>query len=241
VWRFAECKAGIPVLISQYSLQFDQLHIFEEYKLAVQHVATAVWTVIIQAYSIHGQGQEVLQLFNSMQQHKVKPDATTLTCVLTGCSHSGLVEQAWNIYNTMEAQFNITPDEHHQTCMVDVWGRAGMLEQAENFINRIPHQHVTMWKALLGACHNHRDIKCAQNAAAQILKLDPNDASTYVSLANTHATVGNWRESKHLWTEMKQQNIKKIPGITWVTINGITEVFYVDSWDHPYPISKYMC
>lgn len=199
-----------------------------------ENVDVVIWNAIIQAHTMHGQGQEALNLFNSMHQHNIKPDIATIVCVLNGCSHSGLVDQAWNIYSTMESQYDIPPDEQHQTCMVDVWGRAGMLEQAEKFINSMAHQDVKMWQTLLGACHIHKDIKRAQNAASHILKLVPRDASTYVSLANTYAAVENWDERARVWMAMKSKNIKKTPGITWVTINGVTETFYVESQDHPY-------
>lgn len=193
-----------------------------------------MWTAIIQAHGIHGKGQEALQYFNSMQQHNIKPSEITLTCVLNSCSHSGLVEQAWGIYNSMEENFHITPTDRHQACMVDVWGRAGMLEQAEKFINSLPHQHISIWQALLGASRNSGDVERVQRAAHQILKLEPRNAATHVLLANTHAAAGNWEESSQVWSEMTNQNIKKIPGTTWVTINGKTETFYVGSLDHPY-------
>jgi hypothetical protein len=61
-----------------------------------------------------------------------------------------------------------------------------------------------------------------------------------VLLANTYSAAGKWEESTHIWSEMTRQNIKKVPGMTWVTINGKTETFYVDSWDHPYPICHSM-
>jgi pentatricopeptide repeat protein len=220
-------------------LKFDNIYIFEEYKILLKpgHDAVVIWTAIIQAYSIHGLGHETLQLFACMQQQNIKPSAITFICVLTGCSHAGLVEQAWNIYSSMEEQYNITPAEPHQACMVDVWGRAGMLEQAEKFINNLPRQHVSLWQTLLGASRNHGNIHFAQKAAFQILQLEPRDSSTYILLANTHAATGNWKEHTSVWSEMLNQNIKKIPGITWVTINGKTENFYVDSWDHPYLLS----
>jgi pentatricopeptide repeat protein len=193
-----------------------------------------VWTAIIHAHGIHGQGKQAVCLFNSMQQQNIKPSAITLTCVLNACSHAGLVKQAFSIYNSMKEQFNINPTNQHQACMVDVWGRAGMLEQAETFINNLPHQHISVWQALLGASRNCGDVQHAQQAASQILKLEPHNAATYVLLANTYSAAGNWMESTQIWTEMLDQNIKKIPGMTWVTINGKTETFYVDS-NHPYP------
>lgn len=67
------------------------------------------------------------------------------------------------------------------------------------------------------------------------MRIDPNDAATYVLLANTYGAAGIRDKQAAVWNDMKQKNIKKIPGATWVTINGKTEMFYVDS-KHRYPI-----
>lgn len=170
-----------------------------------------------------------MELFNNMLQQNIKPDTTTLTCVLSSCSHSGLVKQAQNIYNSMEKLFNITPTYEHQACMVDVWGRAGMLEKAETFINHLPTQHIAVWETLLVASRNKGDIQRAQRAASKILELAPHDASTYVLLANTYSVVGNLKKRLQILQERDQQNIKKSPGKTWVIVNGKTETFM---WIH---------
>lgn len=59
------------------------------------------------------------------------------------------------------------------------------------------------------------------------------EASPYVVLANTYASLGRWTDHAAVWNEMKANNIKKIPGSTWVTVNGRSEVFFVDA-DHLY-------
>lgn len=51
---------------------------------------------------MHGYGQEAIQLFEQMQQYNKKPDSVTLVSVLNACSHSGMVNEAIDIYNMME-------------------------------------------------------------------------------------------------------------------------------------------
>jgi pentatricopeptide repeat protein len=194
-----------------------------------------IWTAIIQAYSIHGDAKEAFKLFEIMQKH-VKPDAVTFVCLLNACSHAGLVECAWETLTSMKHKYGIDPDTAHQACMVDAWGRAGKLEQAENFIKQLGKQDPILWRTLLSASHNWNDVGRAQRAASQVWLLDPQNAATYVLLANTYAAVGRWKEQVEIWTKMKTNNIKKTPGATWVTVNGQTEIFYVDS-SHLYPIS----
>jgi hypothetical protein len=56
-----------------------------------------------------------------------------------------------------------------------------------------------------------------------------------ILLANTYGASGLREERNSTWQDMANQNTKKIPGITWVTINGKTESFYVEAKSHPYP------
>lgn len=204
----------------QQLLLFDIMYLFGEYEHFIKSTkdAEVIWTAMIHAHGMHGQGKEALKLFKAMQQRNIKPTTITITCILNACSQSGLVEQAWKIYNSMEQQYGIIPTNQHQVCMVDVWGRARMLDTAENFIEQMTHKHVSVWQALLGASRNSGDVERAKRAASQILELIPKDAATHVLLANTYAAAGNWEECEQVWSGMQQQNIKKIPGTTWVTI-----------------------
>lgn len=107
--------------------------------------------------------------------------------------------------------------------------RAGMLDKAENYIMSLENQDVNCWQALLGACNIHGDVERAKRVAEKIWKLKPQDSSTLVLMANTFAAAGRWDEHFNMWTEMKSQNIKKNPGATWVSVNGKTETFHMDS------------
>jgi pentatricopeptide repeat protein len=59
------------------------------------------WTAMIQSLGIHGNGKEALDLYYRMLQH-FNPNKITLTCVLNSCSHSGLIQEAFEIYHSME-------------------------------------------------------------------------------------------------------------------------------------------
>ena len=178
------------------------------------------WTTIIDAHGIHGHGEQANRLFEEMQEHGVVPNAVTLICILNACSHSQMHTKAWTIYSTMLDNFGFSPTDSHHACMVDAWSRAGMLDKAEQFISNLNNPTAIVWKTLLGASCIHGDSALAQKAAAEVLKLEPNDAATYVVLGNTLANTGNLVESARVWQEMKDKQIKKIPGVTWVTING---------------------
>lgn len=95
-------------------------YIFDEY----DHNDSITWTAMIQAYSIHGQSKEALILFNKMKNEKIRMSGKTLVCILNACSHNGLVDEAWEIYNNIiNNNYNVLPQHQHHACMVDVWAR----------------------------------------------------------------------------------------------------------------------
>lgn len=50
------------------------------------------WSMMIAGYGTYGQGEEVLALFQNMQQTGIKPDYITFTSMLCACSYAGLVD-----------------------------------------------------------------------------------------------------------------------------------------------------
>src|SRR5690606_15776148 len=101
----------------------------------------------------------------------------------TACSHSGLIEDAINIFNSMTEKYEILPEEKHYNCLIDVFGRAGRLDEAENIINNmnINPGEITLM-TLLGACRTHIDVERAERVFDKIKKLESaqNIASAYV-------------------------------------------------------------
>ena len=60
-----------------------------------------IWTSIISAYASHGDADTSLSLFYEMLNSGIQPDQVTFTAVLTACSHSGVVDKAWKIFDTI--------------------------------------------------------------------------------------------------------------------------------------------
>ncbi|KNA06049.1 hypothetical protein SOVF_184660 [Spinacia oleracea] len=84
------------------------------------------FTSIVNGYACNGLGKECLKLLEVMFQKGLKPDRVTFLCVLTGCNHSGLVEEGRRVFESMKSLHGIEPDPRHYSCMVDLLGRAGL-------------------------------------------------------------------------------------------------------------------
>ncbi|TQD80453.1 hypothetical protein C1H46_033966 [Malus baccata] len=54
-----------------------------------------LWTSMISACALHGQGREAVQLFELMIKEGIKPNEVSFVVVLNACSHAGLLEEGF--------------------------------------------------------------------------------------------------------------------------------------------------
>ncbi|CAK9200416.1 unnamed protein product [Sphagnum troendelagicum] len=164
------------------------------------------WNAILGGCAMHGHGNETLKLFEQMCEEGVKPDDITFVCLLSACSHAGLVDEGMCCYASMITVFMISPKSEHYSCMVDLLGRAGKLHEAENMIKVMPGKpYVPAWRALLGACKIHGNVEMGECVAKQFLELQPENAVDYVLLSNIYAAAGN----RHLCENVELQETGK--------------------------------
>ncbi|RVW98841.1 Pentatricopeptide repeat-containing protein [Vitis vinifera] len=159
-----------------------------------------VWTAIISAYSAHGDANAALRLFGDMLSNGTQPDPVTFTAVLAACAHSGMVNEAWKIFDEMFLKYGLQPCVEHYACMVGVLSRAGMLSEAAEFICKMPIEpNAKVWGALLNG------VSVSGN---------------YVIMANLYSQAGRWEEAENIREKMKKIGLKKIPGTSWIETSG---------------------
>eukprot|EP00253_Pinus_taeda_P001283 PITA_01283 len=200
--------------------------------IAEQNVIS--WTAMIVGYAHHGYGYEALELFEQMQKEAIKPNSITFIGVLSACSHVGLVTEGQLYFDSMSEDHGIIPSIEHYACMVDLLGRAGHLDRAKEFINSVPFEHGTkLWRIFLGACKIHGNVELGKQAAKSILKLEPEDVSTYVMLSNIFAAAGKWDDVAIVRKLMKDRGLKKEPGCSWIEVGNHMHTFVVRDMSHP--------
>eukprot|EP01018_Ginkgo_biloba_P011334 Gb_02266 [translate_table: standard] len=186
------------------------------------------WNAMIAGYAINGYGKEALKLFEQMQHSGMNPNHVTFVCVLSACSHAGLINEGWQYFDCMSQYYNITPTMEHYGCMVDLLGRAGCLDEAQAFINQMPiRPDATVWGSLLSACRMHNNIGLGQHVAENIFELDPKNAASYVLLSNLYATCDRWDGIEKVRKMMKERRVKKTPGCSWIEVDKHVHSFLV--------------
>jgi pentatricopeptide repeat protein len=192
------------------------------------------WTTILGGCAMHGHGKEALKHFERMCEEGVQPDDVTFICLLSACSHAGLVGEGMHCYASMVKDYMISAKLEHYTCMVDLLGRAGHLQEAENMVMAMPCKpHVAVWMALLSACRIHGHVEMAERIAKRILEMEPDNAAVYVLLSDIYAAGGNKHLCQTIEQQRKEKGVKKQPGRTWIEVNNEVHTFVVDDQDHP--------
>eukprot|EP01018_Ginkgo_biloba_P010117 Gb_21745 [translate_table: standard] len=193
-----------------------------------------LWSAMIAGYGMHGHGKDALEVFGQMQQIGMKPNHVTFTCVLSACSHAGLVDEGWQYFYCMSRDYSITPRVKHYACMVDLLGRAGHLDEAQDFIKQMPLEpDAGVWGALLGACRIHCNIELGEHVAEHLFDLQPTHAGYYILLSNIYAAAGRWDDVAKIRAMMTDRGVRKAPGRSLIEVNKRVHSFLVGDRSHP--------
>ncbi|XP_043699091.1 pentatricopeptide repeat-containing protein At5g06540 [Telopea speciosissima] len=194
---------------------------------------TVSWTAIIAGLAMHGHAERSLQYFSEMVKTDLKPKDITFTAVLSACSHGGLVEKGFQIFESMKRDYGLEPRLEHYGCMVDLLGRAGKLEEAERFILKMPVQpNPPIWGALLAACRIHRNVDIGERVGKILIQLQPGHSGYYVLLSNIYARANKWDNVTRLRKMMKDRGVKKPPGYSLIEIGGTVHCFTIGDKSH---------
>ncbi|KAL3653424.1 hypothetical protein CASFOL_003105 [Castilleja foliolosa] len=193
------------------------------------------FTAILSAYAYHGFAAHALCIFERMSQMNVKPSDVTLLCVLSACSHAGLVDQGLRYFRSMEREYGFVPKMEHYACVVDLLGRVGRLDEAYEFIMKemAVEPDEMVWQTLLAGCRVHGNVELGELAADKIMSLCPEHSSMYVLLSNTYLETGSFREGGDVRKVMREKGVRKEAGWSWISVKGRVHRFYARDNDHP--------
>lgn len=198
------------------------------------------WNAMVSGYSQHGLGEEALQIFERMQHHNVKPNHATFVSVLRACAHMGLLEKGLEYFEMMVSEYRFDPQLEHYCCMVDILGRSRRVNEALKLIQEMPFEaDAVIWRTMLSACSTHGYVEVAEKAASHILRLDPEDSSTYVLLSNIYANTGMWEEVLKMRKVMRCNKLRKEPGCSWIQVKDEVHMFLVGDRAHPRGVEIY--
>lgn len=190
---------------------------------------------IIMGFAINGKSIEAIEIFFRMiKEPGLRPNDITFVGALNACSHGGLMDLGYEIFNSMNRIYGIEPQIEHYGCMVDLMSRTGHLEEAYDFIVKmeLPPDHI-IWSSLLNGCKIHGNFEVGEKVAQTLLHFGDIDAGIYVLISNLYASVGKWEEAARVKAKMKESGVEKEPGCSLVEVNNEIHEFIVGDIRHP--------
>ncbi|KAK7351313.1 hypothetical protein VNO77_10663 [Canavalia gladiata] len=193
----------------------------------------ASWNAMIVGLAQHGNAEEALHFFKVMKSRGVRPDRVTFIGVLSACSHSGLISEAYENFYSMRKNFGIEPEIEHYSCLVDALSRAGRIQEAEKVILSMPFEaSSSMYRTLLNACRVQGDKETGKRVAEKLFTLEPSDSAAYVLLSNIYAAANQWENVVSARKMMKRVKVKKDPGFSWVDVKNKVHLFVAGDRSH---------
>ncbi|KAE9617301.1 putative tetratricopeptide-like helical domain, DYW domain-containing protein [Lupinus albus] len=193
-----------------------------------------VFNAVISGLAMNGHVRAAFGVFGQMGKYGIHPDGNTFVGLLCGCTHAGLVSDGRRYFNSMSDVFNVAPTIEHYGCMVDLLARAGLLVEAQNLIKSMPIKaNVIVWGALLGGCRLHRDTQLAEHVLKQLIELEPWNSGHYILLSNIYAASHRWDEAERIRSTVNKKGMQKLPGCSWVEVDGVVHEFLVGDTSHP--------
>ena len=214
----------VSAMVDMYS-KSGNIKYAEKIFRRVSNTDAVLYNIMIAGYAHHGHENQAIQKFEEMLERGFRPDAITFVAILSACRHCGLVELGEKYFASMK-NYNILPEIDHYACMIDLYGRANQLEKAIAFMKRIPIEpDAVILGAFLNACRINRNTKLAKEAEEKLLRIEGDNGARYVQLANVYAAEGKWVEMGRIRRKMRENEIKKFAGCSWVYVENRVHIF----------------
>ncbi|KAG6514592.1 hypothetical protein ZIOFF_024960 [Zingiber officinale] len=199
------------------------------------------WTSIICGCAQNGHSEEATRFFDLLLKSGTKPDQIVFIGVLSACAHAGFIDKGLRIFHSIKDEHSLEHTSDHYACVVDLLSRAGRFEEAEEIIEKMPMKpDKFLWASLLGGCRLHKNLRLGKRAAEALFDLEPENAASYVTLANIYAAAGMWDEVEKVRKTMDQLGVIKKPGSSWIEVKRKFHVFLVGDKSHPMTEDIYM-
>ncbi|KAI3909845.1 hypothetical protein MKW92_045655 [Papaver armeniacum] len=177
------------------------------------------WNSMIMGYGTHGHGEKAIEMFLEMEKNGPMPNDATFICVLSACTHSGMVLEGLRYFKVMQKVYKIEPKVEHYGCMIDLLGRAGLVKDSEELIKMMPMKAgPALWGALLSSCQIHSNSELGELVGKKLITLEPNNAGAYVLLSNIYAMAGKWVDVEKVRKMKEEKGLQKDSGFSLINL-----------------------
>ncbi|XP_047339027.1 pentatricopeptide repeat-containing protein At5g55740, chloroplastic [Impatiens glandulifera] len=201
----------------------------------ISNKETPIYNAMISAYAVQGRYLDAINMLKKLEEEGKEPDGITFTCILSACSHSGLLNEGVRVFIDMVEKYRIKPRMEHYGCMVSLFSRLGYLEEALDIIRSMPFSpDAQILSSLLAGTKEEGKIETGEYISEFLFEIESTSCGNYVALSNAYAGIGRFDEASRVRRMMREKSVKKNPGCSWIQIGGNSRVF-VSGYDASYP------
>lgn len=202
----------------------------------IERKNSVLWTSMIMGFAQSGRGSEALELFEHLvAKEGYRPDHICFTALLTACIHAGFLDQGIEYFTKMTSEYSLVPQLDQYAILVDLYARNGHLRKAKEVMDEMPYEpNYVMWTSFLSSCRVYGEVELGREAANQLFKMEPENASSYITLASIYARAAMWAEVAEIRKLMQQKGVKKnAAGWSWIEVDNGVHLFSVSATSHP--------
>ncbi|CAF1152611.1 unnamed protein product [Rotaria sordida] len=201
---------------------------------SIDNPDVVAYNAMIYVYGLNRMGLEAVDLYRKMPHHL--RNEVTYVCVLNGCSHSGLLDEAHSIFNESSQK-----NKQVITTMVDCLSRLYRFDEAQKLIDDYeksnPPSSVMYMAMLSGARNSHQHI-LSKKIYDRMNILFPDEKETLKSgsilVGNTYSSVVDYQEAVNIRSKrIRELGTKVKPGVSWTEFNGEILQFKANDRSHP--------
>ncbi|KAM0950862.1 putative tetratricopeptide-like helical domain superfamily [Dioscorea sansibarensis] len=178
------------------------------------------WNTMIGGCGSHGRALDSIRLFHDMVNSGLKPNMITMTNVLMACSHGGLVDEGMELIKWAMREYDVVVSSEQCACVVDMLSRAGRLEEVVELAGEIEGGGGSVWGAVLAACEVYGSVEFGRVAFDALVRLEPENAGNYVTMASIYSKAGMWDEAKMVRRMIDGKGMVKPTGNSWIHVEA---------------------
>ncbi|KAI5065732.1 hypothetical protein GOP47_0020427 [Adiantum capillus-veneris] len=165
------------------------------------------WTSMIAGYVRQGRARDALQLFDKMQQERVKPNSITFTNVLNACASLGALTEGQMIHVSIKDS-ELKVDAGLANALLHMYCKCGSLKEARLVFEDIVHKKTVSWNVLIAAYIEQDQYELAIQLFQQMQKQRVEaDEITFVSILRACACLEDLELGKEIHSYVVQRGL----------------------------------
>ncbi|EFJ33780.1 hypothetical protein SELMODRAFT_20633, partial [Selaginella moellendorffii] len=149
------------------------------------------WNSMVVAYSQHGHGEEMLELFRKMD---VEPDSITYASILGACSAMELLELGKEVHARV-SRSRFKSDPALAAALINMYSKCGVLESARRVFDGIQSVDPSPWNAMISGLVQHGRAREAlglfERMKAESVRIDKASRSNFDRMEKKSVTAWN--------------------------------------------------